>query len=477
MKTKFLSNKILKDILDNATKDERITITKALSPYARKTYKSEEIVDKISRLGSSYGLYNLFRGEGTSYIDILIDIAEKLEIKNLPSYELDIDKIDNLNNIKEDKYQESDLKCKEIIDSLETRIQTKFLEKYYDSLEQNEKVIFDEKLAAVLNSNDNSLKYLGGTAGILALGNLGGFATYTFLSSALSTLSFGTLGFGAYIGASSIVSVLLGPVGWGALAFAALYKFSGPSEDDFKKLIHSIFCIIAIKYRIKMDKNTTKIQHDINLIELLNFEKIYRYCKQTAESGNTDINLQYILDNGKMHKALIYSFLEKHIHKLDDKNDFTIIDWGCSLGLNSLLFLDYIREKQCTLKIKQIVLIEQDVTKLNLAKILIQALGKNIEVMKINKSFQEIKETDLIFLDTKIFNIFTECNKLTEDVFNTLPITGGLYLNIYPEECTNFEKLFDFYSSIFGSSVNLLALQKSKIGKYSFSETFFEVSL
>jgi hypothetical protein len=76
----------------------------------------------------------------------------------------------------------------------------------------------------------NGLSNVGKGAALLALGNLGGFATYTVMSTVLSAVSLGTLSFGTYALASSVLSVLLGPVGWLALGAYAAQKLGSPDE-------------------------------------------------------------------------------------------------------------------------------------------------------------------------------------------------------------------------------------------------------
>ena len=70
----------------------------------------------------------------------------------------------------------------------------------------DQKKIFDTRVQEVANQfGVSSTKGLAGGAGLLVLGNLGGFAAYTLMTSVLSTLSFGALGFGAYTAASSLL--------------------------------------------------------------------------------------------------------------------------------------------------------------------------------------------------------------------------------------------------------------------------------
>lgn len=75
------------------------------------------------------------------------------------------------------------------------------------------------------------------------VGNLGGFATYTLVSTVLGTLSFGMLGFGAYTFASSLLSVVLGPAGWLSLAAYGIFKLG--SADAGKTVRLAAICAMT----------------------------------------------------------------------------------------------------------------------------------------------------------------------------------------------------------------------------------------
>jgi len=107
---------------------------------------------------------------------------------------------------------------------------------------------FDAQLSRTVNQfNSSHLGAITGTAGLMALANLGGFATYTFLTSMMSTLSFGTLGFGAYTAATSFLSVVIGPVGWAGLGLWTIFALGKPDKN---KLVLLVATIGAIRQRI-----------------------------------------------------------------------------------------------------------------------------------------------------------------------------------------------------------------------------------
>lgn len=110
---------------------------------------------------------------------------------------------------------------------------------------------FDNSINQVINEfGDNNHSGLVGTAGLMAIANLGGFATYTLLTSFMSAVSFGSLGFGAYTAATSLLSIAIGPVGWIALGSYAVFSLGKPSMS---KLMPIVATVGAIRQRIKYE--------------------------------------------------------------------------------------------------------------------------------------------------------------------------------------------------------------------------------
>jgi uncharacterized protein YaaW (UPF0174 family) len=131
----------------------------------------------------------------------------------------------------------------------EKQILLKVLQVTYDKLDPSQRAKFDAevaKVAAQFGQNDSTGK-LAGAAGLMVIANLGGFATYMLMSSVLSTISLGMLGFGAYTAASSALSVVLGPVGWLALGATTAYSLG---KAELKKTIPFVVTAAMIRQRV-----------------------------------------------------------------------------------------------------------------------------------------------------------------------------------------------------------------------------------
>ena len=349
MPNKFISNSELINLLEKATADEQLALTKIFDENKKTPYNVKSLQEKISKEGG-HGVANFFRGQGTGYLDILDDVADSLKIKDMQSYGSVVQYYDEIMYIKNEKDDTPDSKVKRVYDrqeatklgleyaaNTEEKIIVALIKKSYElmvkqkedaedkllklqkekstkaldikhnsvkekdikvrinleddtekkeelerqvsrvqneikraikkekqldeDIKNTEKIIkdttkriddFDNTINEVAKEFDvNNLGKLTGTAGIMVLANLGGFATYTFLTSMMSVVSMGTLGFGAYTAATSLLSIMIGPVGWAGLGIFAVFSLGKP---NMSKLMPIVATIGAIRQRIKYEK-------------------------------------------------------------------------------------------------------------------------------------------------------------------------------------------------------------------------------
>lgn len=295
----FLSNNILNNLISKATEDELCSLSRLIDKDSKEVYSYDYIQQEICLIGG-HSVSNVYRGfssdklfegifdfdiskvsdafdsKGTSYLDILDDIIKELDIKTNIQYSSEFD--DNKN------YTE---KAVLFTEEAERLIATKILEKKYELMTEKEKKEFNEKMNILINKSlSTNTKYYSGVAGLLVIAKMGGFTTYTLLTSVMSSISLGTLGFGAYTAMTSALSIAIGPIGWAGLGLATIYKFG---EPNIEKLIPIVIVIGALRQRIKLEediskKNKSKKQSPKktvskqNSIELLG-EKLGRYKK------------------------------------------------------------------------------------------------------------------------------------------------------------------------------------------------------
>ena len=237
MSAQYISNVLIDKLLNESKPAEKVELSKIIKGKDFNDILSKEDLER--KICGSNG-----------YLKNLHDVASKLNIPNLKSYYKEVIYFDKIDKLKFNYNEAKRISLKYTLE-LEQKIILHLLEKSYDSLNEVDKENFDKELQKVIQTHgETSNKNLVGTAGLLALGNMGGFATYTFLTSAMSVLSFGTLSFGAYTAATSMLSVVLGPVGWTALGIWAIFKLGQP---NYKELIPIVLTVGLIRQRIMFE--------------------------------------------------------------------------------------------------------------------------------------------------------------------------------------------------------------------------------
>ncbi len=263
MPKKFISNGELRTLLAKATEEERLALTRLLKPKRDKAYDAKKLQKKICLEGGNDAV-NIVRGQGTGYLDIIDDVLDKLDIDGFPSYD-EVATYDEMTSSMSEYIPlidiDSPLKYKkkkaralglDYVEKAENQIILTLLEKAYENMSHDEKKSFDRQVNLVANAiTSSSTRNLAGATGLVVLGNMGGFATYTLLTSSMSAITMGSLGFGAYTAATSMLSVILGPIGWAGLGAYAVYTYGSP---DYQKLISIVATIGTIRQRIKYEK-------------------------------------------------------------------------------------------------------------------------------------------------------------------------------------------------------------------------------
>ena len=98
MPKKFISNQVLREVLEQATEDEILSLTRLIEPNKKNPYSATKLQKEICEMGG-HGITNICRGQGTSYLDIVDDVLDELGIKGFSGYNTSIcyyDKIEDL---------------------------------------------------------------------------------------------------------------------------------------------------------------------------------------------------------------------------------------------------------------------------------------------------------------------------------------------------------------------------------------------
>lgn len=189
------------------------------TPSQRKCWLDEhrdELASHISWVGTP--IFSYATGDAKSYHQIVSDIAEQIGVPPSPSSS---------------------------ISGIETALLQKLWKDTLTHLGPAEREVLLAKVEATAAQYSTSgKKEVLGFAG-LAAAQMSGFGVYvlgsTLLGALNSALGLG-LGFGAFTGLSSAISLVIGPVGWAALGLYTIKKLGAP---NYKKLLPVVILIAS----------------------------------------------------------------------------------------------------------------------------------------------------------------------------------------------------------------------------------------
>ena len=240
----------LLELLSNANEEER----EALEKFSGIKFEDEGQFEKAVRTKASHDVAVIVkRIKGVDKDLALATYSDMLDLTG--------------KNFKENRDGQSDRE-------FERHLVQEAFEKMVGAMGEKDRKLLEHEISKYADKHlgKKNLDIALSSGGVLAA-NLGGFATYTMALSLLagvgSTLGI-TLPFAAYTTLSSTLSVVLGPVGIGALGLWGLHKITSP---NIKVTILIVLAVAAIRERLIFEypQKRTEIEKDL---ESLMMQKI-----------------------------------------------------------------------------------------------------------------------------------------------------------------------------------------------------------
>lgn len=204
--------------------DEEIIILSEI--FKLKSISRDQIIPELIK--NSSNLMNVFN-VSPSYSTILDKINKKLKINT--------DSIDN--------------------DENEKAIAIKVLNEVLSKMSEEQKNQFEKEILKIANKESRNTYKAGTVFATLTAAQVSGFGVYLLATSTLSTLS-GIIGlslpFAAYTGLSSIISVVIGPVGWIGAGLFTLWKIN---DVKYNKIIPAVIYISWLREKYCYNKKLT----------------------------------------------------------------------------------------------------------------------------------------------------------------------------------------------------------------------------
>lgn len=251
----------LQEVISNSTSEERANLAAILSIEV--STDPLEVADALREAGS-HTVASFFRKDHVPYEEVVSDVAKKLGAKNLPS-----------------QCTASELERLAVGAAVKQMLAKA-------SPEERKGI-----LTEFAKSQKSSSTGLVTTTGALALANLSGFGLYLAASTTLGAITSAvgvTLPFAAYTGMSSVLAAVTGPLGWAALAVAAIVKFGG---TDFKKTVPGVLAVATIRARLiaNRDQELFDLTSKSSLLEEERgrLDLLAKFMKKMEQSGQQSV--------------------------------------------------------------------------------------------------------------------------------------------------------------------------------------------
>lgn len=218
----------IRTILSKATDPEKMSFVQILGGATG----TEGIMEGLQRAATSSLGYRL--GSRPSYHDIVTRIASRMNISA------------------------SGLTTEQI----ERRIVALLWNTVWEKMTPEQRSAFDEKLREECRDHKKATIAAGATitGATLLAAQVSGFGVYLLASSTLAAITSGlglTLPFAAYTAMSTVISTIIGPVGWLGLGLLCLYKLTGP---DNAKTTRAIVMMHCVRTRLKTEEEELRRQ-------------------------------------------------------------------------------------------------------------------------------------------------------------------------------------------------------------------------
>jgi len=257
--------------------------------------------------------------------------------------------------------------------------------------------------------------------------------------------------------------------------------------DDPKGIIEEVSSY-AQAFKNSQTKNFTSIQKLSHDYGELNDHNYYRLERGTAIINEQNLLNQYIHSYGKMHQAKLAEGYDKLPWNNLAKLNFGCIDWGCGVGLASIVLHEYLIKNR--INVSKLLLIEPSILALQRALMHTRQLLHFNEVFALNKDLESLmsQEINLVpdqeystinlfsnILDVPQFSINNLINKITKTMVS--PDLEHYFICISPniDDLRNnrIESFYNYFSNNY--ETKLFSDREHKIGHWTRYEKIFSV--
>lgn len=197
---------------------------------------------------------------------------------------------------------------------------------------------------------------------------------------------------------------------------------------------------------------------------------------------------KYLVSFGGKHKEKLYSAFDIVIDKIKNET-INLIDWGCGQAFATMLLLNYAKEKNIVLDIKEIILIEPSSMALSRGLLHLDILKQShYSIRALNLDIDCLDGNDLIIknnyktlhffsniLDVENFSLDFEFFKKISDSF----ISNNIFLCVSPNRNDKLNNRLDLFYQYFDENfdVELISSRDTSLNNSTRYEKIFEVQI
>ena len=178
--------------------------------------------------------------------------------------------------------------------------------------------------------------------------------------------------------------------------------------------------------------------------------------------------LVYLYSFGNMHQAKLNKAFENIPELFFEQLEINIIDYGCGQAVGTMCYVDFIRHKGISQKVKRVTLIEPSEICLKRAALHVSAFCSDAEIVTINKTFDDLDAADIVcdeeiptlHILSNVLDLEFDLERFAELISDNLKgynqfVCVGPYFNVpaTDQQMDDFAKCFseseDNYSKIF----------------------------
>lgn len=219
----------------------------------------------------------------------------------------------------------------------------------------------------------------------------------------------------------------------------------------------------------------------------LNDDNFNLLNRGTAIIDNQNLLNQYMFSLGKMHQAKLIEALDVLPWNNLAELNFGCIDWGCGVGLASIVLHDYLIRHR--INISKLLLIEPSMVALQRALMHTMQLSQFSGVAALNKDLESLSSEEINLFPNSTIHLFSNIldvqkfsiNNLNNKIIKTMVSADSIHYficvspNIDASRNNRIESFYNYFSNNY--ETKLFSERESNIGNWKRYEKIFSVKI